>query len=76
MITLLLGRAADGEGVPLVGGDGRDVQVDVVTRLVVEELRPLDHEVSDLQGTETGKPGASSGNIRLVSHNQRSFCST
>lgn len=52
-MTLLLRSAADGEGVPLVGGDGRDVQVDVVSGLVVEKLRSLDHEVSHLEEEET-----------------------
>lgn len=66
-ITLLLGSTADGERVPLVGGNGRDVQVDVVARLVVEKLRSLNHKVSHLE--EKGGPenlGASSGHITLV----------
>lgn len=49
---MLLRSAADGEGVPLVGGDGWDVQVDVVSGLVVEKLGSLDHKVSDLEEKE------------------------
>lgn len=64
MMTLLLGSTADGEGMPLVGGDGRDVEVDVVSRLVVEKLRPLNHEVRHLEEKE--KLGASSGLIAAV----------
>lgn len=58
MITLLLGSAADGEGMPLVGGDGRDVEVDVVSGLVVEKLWSLDHKVSHLEVKETRKAGS------------------
>ena len=34
--ALLLGGRADGEGVPLVAGYCRDLQEDIVTRLVCE----------------------------------------
>lgn len=63
-MTLLLGSTADGEGMPLVGGDGRDVEVDVVSGLVVEKLWPLNHEVSHLEEKE--KLGASSTHIAVV----------
>ena len=44
----LLGCRADGVGVPLEGGDGRDVDEDVVARLEVEVVRTLDHQRHDL----------------------------
>lgn len=47
--TWLLRGAADGEGVPLVGGDSWDIQVDVIPRLEAEGFRPLDHQVGHLQ---------------------------
>lgn len=61
--TLLLGGAADGERVPLVGGDGGDVEVDVVPGSEAERARPLDHEVRHLgaascQAWESATPQA------------------
>lgn len=45
---LLLKGTADGEGVPLIACDAGDVQIQVVTRSVVER-GPLDEEMSDLR---------------------------
>lgn len=52
--TWLLWSAADGERVPLVLGDDRDVDVDIIARFKVEELGTFDHQVSDLS-TGVGK---------------------
>lgn len=46
--TRLLRSAADGEWVPLVLGNHRDVDVDVVAGFEVEELGTFDHQVSHL----------------------------
>lgn len=51
--TWLLRGAADGEGVPLVFGDLWDVDVDVISRFELEELRAADHQVSHLRITQT-----------------------
>ena len=42
-LTVLFGSAADGERVPLVLGDGRDVDEQIVAWVVVEAGRPPDH---------------------------------
>lgn len=47
--TGLLRSAADGEWVPLVLGDLWDVDVDVISRFELEELRTSDHQVSHLK---------------------------
>ena len=46
--TLLLWGTADGEGVPLIFGDGWNVEVDVVSRFKMEKRRALDHKMGDL----------------------------
>lgn len=50
--TGLLRSAADGEWVPLVLGDLWDVDVDVISRFELEELRTSDHQVSHLKVRE------------------------
>ena len=51
-MTSLLRRRADGVGVPLEGGDGGDVDEDVVARLEGEVRRPLDHQRHHLRERE------------------------
>ena len=46
----LLGRRADGEGVPLEGRDSGDVDEDVVSRLEGKVLRPFDDQRNDARG--------------------------
>ena len=48
--ALLLGGRAYGEGVPLVAGDGGDLDEDVVTRLVGEVGGSSDDQVCHLGG--------------------------
>ena len=61
----LLRRRADGEGVPLEGGYGRDVDEDVVARLEGKVRRPLDHQRHHLRGKDDprGDPG-----LALLAH--------
>ena len=51
-ISHLLRRAGDGEGVPLEGGDGRDVDEDVVARLEGEVRRTPDDQRHDPGGED------------------------
>lgn len=46
----LLGGRANGERVPLEGGDGRDVDEDVVAGLEGEVRRTLDYQADDSRG--------------------------
>lgn len=57
MCTWLLWSAADGERVPLVLSDSWDVDVNIISRFELEELRTSDHQVSHLTHRET--PGDS-----------------
>lgn len=49
----MLWSAADGERMPLVLCDHWDVDVDVISRFEMEELRPSDHQVSHLNRQNT-----------------------
>ena len=47
--TWHFGRTADGERVPLVLGDRRNLHVHIVARLMVEVVRLFDHQVRYLE---------------------------
>ena len=51
-LTVDLGRGADGEGVPLVGGDGRDVDENPIAGAEVEACGSLDDEAGHLGGKD------------------------
>ena len=52
---MLFGGAADGERVPLGGGDCRHVDEDVVTRVIIKVLGSLDDQVGDARGQQHGR---------------------
>lgn len=51
-LTFLFRCTADGEGVPLIFCDGRDVDEDVVARAVVKMWRSLNNQMSHFGGQQ------------------------